>query len=51
MIIKIDKGNFYLIKSDCGKKFKVLEEKNDRLYSQATELKDKPRHYQEVDND
>lgn len=48
MIYKIDKGNFYLIKSDSGK----LRIKGDnRIYSEATELKDKPREYEEVIED
>lgn len=47
MIIKIDKGDYYLIQSDCGKKLKVLGD--ERVYSQATELKDKPRQYVEVE--
>lgn len=45
MIHKIDKGDFYLIKADSGK----LRIKNDkRIYSEATELKDHPREYEEV---
>ena len=45
MIHKIDKGNYYLIKADSGK----LRIKGDkRVYSQATELKDQPREYEEV---
>ena len=45
MIHKIDKGNFYLIKADSGK----LRVKGDkRIYSEASELKDKPREYEEV---
>lgn len=44
-IQKIDKGNYYLIKADSGK----LRIKGDkRVYSEATELKDKPREYEEV---
>lgn len=46
MITKIDKGDYYLIKSD--KKFKI-KGKGDMIYSQATELKDKPREYIEVE--
>jgi len=49
MIIKIDKGDYYLVQSDSGKKIKVLEENKDRSYSQATELKTQPRHYVEVE--
>lgn len=46
MIKKIDKGDFYLVKSDSGK----LRIKGDkRVYSEATELKDKPREYEEVE--
>lgn len=46
MITKIDKGDFYLVKSDSGK----LRIKGDkRVYSEATELKDKPREYEEVE--
>jgi len=50
MIIKIDKGDYYLITSDSGKKFKV-KGKGDMVYSQATELKDQPREYIEVEDD
>ena len=45
MIHKIDKGNFYLIKADSGK-LRVMGD--DRIYSEATELKDHPREYEEV---
>ena len=46
MIKKIDKGDFYLVKSETGK----LRIKGDkRVYSEATELKDKPREYEEVE--
>ena len=45
MIHKIDKGDYYLIIADSGK----LKIKNDdKVYSQATELKDHPREYIEV---
>ena len=45
MINKIDKGSYYLIKSDTGK----LKIKGDKqVYSEATELKDKPREYEEI---
>jgi hypothetical protein len=48
MIRKIYKGNYYLIKADSGK----LRIKGDeRIYSEATELKDSPREYEEVEND
>lgn len=44
-IKKIDKGNYYLVVADSG----VLKVKgDDRVYSEATELKDKPREYEEV---
>ena len=46
-IIKIDKGNFYLVRSDSNKKIKVKGDKH--IYSEATELKDKPREYEEVE--
>lgn len=47
MIKKEDKGNFYLITADSGK----LKVKGDKkIYSQATELKDKPREYEEIVN-
>ena len=45
MIHKIDKGDYTLVKSDSGK----LKIKGDnRVYSEATELKDHPREYEEV---
>jgi len=47
MIIKIDKGNYYLVKSDCGKHIRIKGDK--KVYSNATELKDKPREYEEVE--
>ena len=46
-VVKIDKGNFYLVKSDSGKKIKVKGDEN--LYAEATELKEKPREYKEVE--
>ena len=45
MIRKIDKGDFNLIKADSGK---LRVKGDDRVYSEATELKDKPREYEEV---
>lgn len=48
MIHKIDKGNYYLIIADSGK---LRIKGDDRIYSQATELKDKPREYEEVESD
>lgn len=45
MITKIDKGNYYLVTADSGK----LKVKGDKkVYSEATELKDKPREYEEI---
>lgn len=44
-IHKIDKGSYYLVKADSGK-LKIKGE--DRVYSEATELKDKPREYEEI---
>lgn len=48
-LVKIDKGDYYLIKSDSGKHIKVKGDK--MLYSEATELKDKPRKYEEVEKE
>lgn len=48
MVKKIDKGNYYLIKADSGK---IKIKGDDRIYSEATELKDSPREYEEVEND
>ena len=45
MIIKIEKDNYVLVKSDCGKKIRVKGD--DTLYSEATEFKNKPREYEE----
>jgi len=46
MINKIDKGSYYLVKADTGK----LKVKGDKkIYSEATELKDHPREYEEVE--
>ena len=48
MINKIDKGNYFLVKSDSGK----LRVKGDKkVYSEATELKTDPREYEEVIDD
>lgn len=45
MIRKIDKGDYYLVKSDSGK----IQIKGDsRIYSEATELKGNPREYDEI---
>ena len=45
MIHKIDKGNYYLVKTDSGK---LKVKGDDKVYSEATELKDYPREYEEV---
>lgn len=47
MIIRIDKGNYNLVKSDCGKHIKIKDHKE--TYSEATELKDKPIDFVEVE--
>jgi hypothetical protein len=47
-IHKTDKGNYILVTADSG----MLKVKGDeRIYSDATELKDKPREYEEVENE
>lgn len=47
-IHKTDKRNYILVTADSGK----LKVKGDeRIYSDATELKDQPREYEEVTND
>ena len=45
MITKINKGNYILVKSDTGK---LRVKGDDKIYSEATELLDKPREYEEV---
>ena len=45
MVHKIDKGDYNLIKADSGK---LKIKGDDRIYSEATELKGKPREYEEV---
>ena len=47
MIIKIDKGNFYFVKSDSGKRIRIKG--HERTYPNATEFKDQPREYEEVE--
>ena len=44
-IHKIDKGNYYLVVADSGS---LKVKGDDKVYSQATELKDKPREYEEM---
>lgn len=46
-IKKIDKGNYILVIADSGK---LKIKGDDKIYSQATELKNKPREYIEVDD-
>ena len=48
MINKIDKGNYYLVKADSGK---LKVKGDDKIYSEATELKEHPREYEEVIDD
>jgi len=48
MITKINKGNYILVKSDTGK---LRVKGDDKIYSEATELLDKSREYEEVAND
>ena len=45
MIHKIDKGDYILVKADSGK---LRIKGGKRVYSEATELKDKPREYEEI---
>ena len=46
---KIDKGTYYLVKPEKGKMLKMKGD--DRLYSEATEIKGKPRKIEEVNPD
>ena len=48
MITKIEKENYVLVKSSTGK---LKVKGDDKIYSEATELKDKPREYEEVEDD
>ena len=50
MIHKIEKGNYNIVKADSGK-LRIKGDMDNRVYSEATELKDKPREYEEVPND
>ena len=45
MIIKINHGDYNLVKSDQGKRIRVVGE--EQFYSEATEFVDKPREYEE----
>ena len=49
MIIKLDKGNYVKVRSDSGKHIRIKGD--DRIYSEATELKDNPREYEEVEEE
>jgi len=44
-IHKTDKGDYVLVTADSGK---LKVKGDDRVYSEATEYKDKPREYEEV---
>ena len=48
MITKIEKDNYILVISSTGK---LRVKGDDKIYSEATELKDQPREYEEVTND
>lgn len=50
MIRKIEKGNYNIVKADSGK-LRIKGDMKNRVYSEATELKDKPYEYEEVPND
>lgn len=45
MIHKIDRGDYFLIQADSGK---LKVKGDDKIYSEATELKNEPREYVEV---
>ena len=49
MIIKINKKHYNLVKSDSGKLIRIKDDKHE--YSEATEFIDKPREYEEVEQD
>lgn len=48
MIHKTDKGNYILVTTDSGK-LKIKGHQDNKIYSKATEYKDKPREYEEVE--
>lgn len=48
MIRKIDKGDYYIVKADSGK---LKVKGDDRVYSEATEFKNEPREYEEVNDE
>ena len=47
MIHKAEKENYILVTSDTGK---LKVKGDDKIYSEATEYKDKPREYEEVND-
>lgn len=49
MIIKINKDNYILVKSDLGKRIHIKGD-NKHTYSEATEYADKPKEWEEVDD-
>ena len=49
MIVKIDKGNYVLVRSSECKLIRVVGERN--WYSEASELPDQPREYEEKNDE
>lgn len=47
MVVKINKENYVLVKSDSGKRIRVKG--SEQTYSEATEFFNKPREYEEVE--
>lgn len=47
MIIKIEKGNYNVVKSDKGKLIRIKGER--MMFPNATELKSEPKEYEEVE--
>lgn len=47
MIIRIEKERYNIVKSDCGKRIRLKGQ--EQTYSEATELKDKRKDYEEVE--
>ena len=50
MILKINKGDYNLVKSDSGKKIRIKGDLNN-VFSEATELVKHPREYEEVEEE
>ena len=46
-IVKIDKGTYYLVKSNTKKRIRIKGD--SKTYSEATELKESPKEYEEVE--